>query len=164
MWSDWLSKVILAALTTLLLATCSTVTQETSDISTVTVANDLLADHSNDSAIDVERSPDVPELPFSDNADPTLCGIPQQWNQTAPAYLSGYYEGNLIQPEVFLYDSHLRRKVVGSALNGTEIQIILSQSNPTLDYYFIKVVGAEQPVEGWVPAPFVTFDPPADTA
>jgi hypothetical protein len=102
----------------------------------------------------------VPELPFDDNPDPSLCGIPRQWSSDEPAYLTGFYEGELIQPTVFLYDSHLRREVVGQAAHGTQIQIFLSQSNPTLDYFFVKTVNAETPTEGWVPAPFVSFEPP----
>ncbi|GAB4431726.1 MAG: hypothetical protein Kow0031_12910 [Anaerolineae bacterium] len=105
-------------------------------------------------------APAVPELPFADNPDPALCGIPQPWNSDTPAYLSGLYQGELIQPIVYLYDSHLRREVVGQAPHGSEVQIVLSQSNPTLDYFFVKVVGAPVPVEGWVPAPFIAFQPP----
>ncbi|MEM7346757.1 MAG: hypothetical protein AAF485_21145 [Chloroflexota bacterium] len=110
--------------------------------------------------VEIERDPDVPPLPFADNPDPALCGIPQPWNSDAPAYLSGIYESKLIQPIVFLYDSHLRRKVVAEAPHGAEIKIILSQSNPELNYYLVKIVGADQPNEGWIPAPFVSFEPP----
>jgi hypothetical protein len=49
---------------------------------------------------------------------------------------------------------------VGQAAHGTQIRILLSQSNPTLDYFFVKTVNAEMPTEGWVPAPFVSFEPP----
>ena len=61
---------------------------------------------------------------------------------------------------VFLYDSHLRRKVVAQAPHGAEIKILLSQSNPELNYFLVKIVGADGPNEGWVPAPFVSFEPP----
>ena len=108
----------------------------------------------------VERDSDVPGLPFEDNPDPALCGIPQSWDSDEPAYLSGAYEGKLIQPIVLLYDSHLRRSVVAKAPHGSEIKILLSQSNPKLNYFMVKVVGAAQPNEGWVPAPFVSFEPP----
>ena len=110
--------------------------------------------------VEIERDPDVPHLPFADNPDPALCGIPQPWNSDAPAYLSGIYEDELIQPIVFLYDSHLRRKVVTKAPHGAEIKILLSQSNPELDYFLVKIIGGEQPNEGWIPAPFVSFEPP----
>lgn len=106
----------------------------------------------------LERDANVPDLPFEDNPDPTLCGIPQPWGEDEPAWLSGYYEGKLIQAEVLLYDSHLRRSVVGSAPTGTEIQIILSQANPSLNYYLVRTVGRDENVEGWIPAPFVTFE------
>ncbi|MDX1524244.1 MAG: hypothetical protein R3264_21620 [Anaerolineae bacterium] len=110
--------------------------------------------------VTVDRDPDVPPLPFPDNPDPALCGIPRQWSSDEPAYLSGIYENELIQPIVFLYDSHLRRKVVAQAPHGSRVKILLSQSNPELDYFMVKVIGAEPPNEGWVPAPFVSFEPP----
>jgi len=110
--------------------------------------------------VEVERDPDVPELPFADNLDPALCGIPQPWGSDEPAYLSGIYEGKLVQPTVFLYDSHLRRKIQAKAPHGAKVKILLAQSNPTLDYYLVKVEGAEPPNEGWVPAPFLLFEPP----
>lgn len=106
----------------------------------------------------LERDADVPELPFEDNPDPTLCGIPEPWGEEGPAWLSGYYEGELIQAEVLLYDSHLRRSVVGSAPTGTEIEIILFQVNPSLNYYLVRTVGLQENVEGWIPAPFVDFE------
>lgn len=59
------------------------------------------------------RSPDVPDLPFPDNPDPSQCGIPQLWGDDTSAYLTGYYGGELIQPIVLLYDSHLRLKYRG---------------------------------------------------
>ena len=76
------------------------------------------------------RSPDVPELPFADNPDPTLCGIPIQWNNSDPAWLNGYYEGELIEPIVYLYDSHLRLNIVTKAPHGTQVKVLLYQSNP----------------------------------
>ena len=50
----------------------------------------------------LERDADVPELPFEDNPDPTLCGIPEPWGEAGRAWLTGVYEGELIQPEVLL--------------------------------------------------------------
>ena len=131
---------------------------------TTTPTSEPLSLHAADTAFEIERSPDVPALSFEDNFDPSLCGIPQQWTSDEPAYLTGVYEGELIQPTVFLYDSHLRRKVVGQAPHGTQIQILLSQSNPTLDYFFVKIRDTETPIEGWVPAPFISFEPPNDPA
>jgi hypothetical protein len=115
-------------------------------------------------AVHVERDPDVPPLPFPDNADPSQCGIPTQWQSDEAAYLSGIYEGELIQPVVFLYESHLRRRIVAEAPHGAEVRILLSQSNPQLDYFLVKVVGTETPTEGWIPAPFVSFEPPPEAS
>lgn len=98
--------------------------------------------------VTIERDVDVPPLPFPDNSDPTLCGIPKQWNSDEPAYLTGIYEGEMIQSPVLLYDSHFRRKIVARAPHGAEVKILLSQSNPELDYYLVKIVGAELPNEG----------------
>lgn len=107
------------------------------------------------------RSTDVPALPFPDNPDPTQCGIPVVWGSTNnQAWLNGIYEGEMVQPVVYLYDSHLRHNIVAQSPHGTEVQIILFQANPVLDYYFVKILSA--PVgenEGWVPAPFLTFEP-----
>lgn len=108
---------------------------------------------------DVQRDSDVPDLPFDDNPDPAQCGIPVQWGDSnSTAWLAGEWEGQLIQPEVLLYDSHLRVSVTGKAPHGTRVEIVLFQENPILDYYFVRVPG--NPVqEGWVPEPFLSFDP-----
>lgn len=106
----------------------------------------------------VERDPDVPALPFDDNPDPAQCGIPVQWGDNGQAWLSGIWEGELIQSEVLVYNSHLRTSVTGGAPHGTEVQILLFQENPVLDYYFVKIPG-DTPQEGWVPEPFLSFDP-----
>jgi hypothetical protein len=107
---------------------------------------------------DVERDPDVPALPFDDNPDPAQCGIPVQWGENGRAWLSGIWEGELIQSEVLVYNSHLRTSVTGGAPHGTEVQIVLFQENPVLDYYFVKIPG-DTPQEGWVPEPFLSFEP-----
>lgn len=117
-------------------------------------------DHSQEPNFTLEHNTDVPELPFEDNPDPTLCGIPEPWGEDDPAWLSGTYEGELIQEEVLLYDSHLRRSVVGSAPTGTEIEIVLFQVNPSLNYYLVRTLGPDDVQEGWIPAPFVSFDQP----
>jgi hypothetical protein len=104
------------------------------------------------------RDPDVPELPFPDNPDPSQCGIPSQWAGDAPAWLNGYYGGKLVEPIVYLYDSHSRLHIVAQAPHGTEVKVILYQNNPVVNYYMVKVVGLEGANEGWVPAPFLSFD------
>jgi hypothetical protein len=107
----------------------------------------------------LQRDPNVPELPFADNPDPSLCGIPTPWGTDEPAWLTGIFQGELIQPTVLLYDSHLRRSIQGSAPHGTEVRILLHQSNPALDYYLVRTVNHEPPQEGWIPAPFLSFHP-----
>lgn len=106
----------------------------------------------------VTRSAGVPDLPFEDNPDPNACGIPVQWGSDGRAWLTGEYEGELIQSIVLLYDSHLRQKVVASAPHGAEVEVVLFQENPVLDYYLVKIPG-EQAQEGWIPAPFLAFEP-----
>jgi hypothetical protein len=115
-----------------------------------------LESHTN-SEVAFERDPDVPDLPFPDNPDPSLCGIPIQWGIDDPAWLNGYYEGELIQPN--LYDSHLRYSITGAVQSGTEVQILLYQQNPELDYYLVRTIDQNESQEGWVPAPFLSFVP-----
>jgi hypothetical protein len=105
------------------------------------------------------RDPDIPPLPFPDNPDPSLCGIPTPWGPDSQAWLAGLYEGEMVQPVVMLYDSHLRLEITARAAHGSEVEVILYQQNPVTDYYLVKIVGAEQPNEGWVPAPFLSFTP-----
>lgn len=108
---------------------------------------------------DIERDPDVPKLPFDDNPDPDQCGIPVQWGPNDnEGWLTGLWEGDLIQPEVLVYNSHLRVSVTGSAPHGTQVEIVMYQENPVLNYYFVRIPG--QPgQEGWVPAPFLSLEP-----
>ena len=107
-----------------------------------------------------QRAANVPELPFADNPDPSLCGIPTKWGKDDPAWLSGSYEGSLVQPQVYLYDSHLRYEVTGAAPSGTAVKILLYQENPVLDYYLVETINLEEKQSGWVPAPFLSFVPP----
>lgn len=109
--------------------------------------------------IDARRSPDVPPLPFDDNPDPLLCGIPVTWTTDTPAWLTGMYDGELIQPTLFLYDSHLRLSIQAQAPHGSQVEVLLYQKNPVTDYYLVKIIGADTPNEGWVPAPFLSFEP-----
>lgn len=105
------------------------------------------------------RDPDIPSLPFPDNPDPSLCGIPTPWGTDNQAWLTGIYEGEMVQPVVLLYDSHLRLEIAARAIHGSEVEVILYQQNPVTDYYLVKIAGAEQPNEGWVPGPFLSFSP-----
>lgn len=109
--------------------------------------------------IEAERDPNVPDLPFADNPDPNQCGIPIRWGSDDPAWLTGSYAGELIQPEVLLYDSHLRLDIAASAPHGSEVEVLLYQQNPVTDYYLVKIKGTEAPNEGWIPAPFLSFEP-----
>jgi hypothetical protein len=97
----------------------------------------------------------IPRLPFPDNPDLSACGIPTPWGMSSPAWLDGHYGGKLWEPRVFLYDSHVRHAVVGSAPSGSRVQILLHQSNPVLDFYLVRTVNTGQVQEGWVPAPFL---------
>jgi hypothetical protein len=106
----------------------------------------------------LERDADVPELPFPDNPDPSQCGIPSQWGLEDPAWVSGYYLGKLVQPTVYLYDSHLRLSIAGAIPSGTKVVVVLYQQNPSLDYYLVKTVDYDPPQEGWIPAPFLSFE------
>lgn len=113
------------------------------------------------------RSPDVPPLPFDDNPDPTECGIPQPWGtDNNRAYLTGYYDGELYQDPVLLYDSHSRLDVVAQAPHGTSVEIVLAQANPVLNYYMVRLPASDDPEgetqSGWIPAPFLSFDEPPD--
>lgn len=100
----------------------------------------------------------IPHLPFPDNPDPDACGIPTPWGSSEPAWLDGHYQGELVEPIVHLYDSHLRREIIGRAPSGIEVEVILFQDNPTLNYYLVRTVGLEPPQEGWVPAPFLQLE------
>lgn len=110
-----------------------------------------------DGSVLARRDPDVPDLPFNDNPDPNQCGIPVRWGVDDPAWLTGVWEGELIQPEVLLYDSHSRFSISGRLEHGSEVVIVLFQENPVLDYYLVRSIHGD--VEGWVPSPFLAFEP-----
>ena len=104
---------------------------------------------------------EIPDLPFEDNPDPEACGIPQRVGSDDTAWLHGEYQGELIEPVVHLYDSHLRNEITGRAPSGTQVEVILFQDNPVLDYYMVEATlddGSMQ--KGWVPAPFLSFERP----
>lgn len=105
----------------------------------------------------LQRDPAIPALPFADNPDPDQCGIPVQWGEDRIAWLNGVYSGELIEPEVYLYDSHLRLSIKGRAPHGSRVEILLYQENPVLDYYLVKTIDLDPSLEGWVPAPFISF-------
>lgn len=99
----------------------------------------------------------APTLPFADNSDPELCGVPAAWHGDNPAWVTGLYAGELVLPLVFLYDSHLRREVVGQVPHGGRVEIQHSQSNPELDFYRVRSLDLRPVQEGWLPAPFLSF-------
>lgn len=101
----------------------------------------------------------APPLPFADNPDPTLCGVPRAWLDDEPAWVAGLYAGELVQPVVYLYDSHLRNEVIGQIPHGGRVEIELSQSNPELDFYRVRSLDMQPVQEGWLPAPFLSFEP-----
>jgi hypothetical protein len=122
--------------------------------------SDFRSSTSTTSQVNFTRSGDVPDLPFDDNPDPDQCGIPIDWGEDNQAWVTGYFEGELIEPIVHLYDSHLRLEVTAEAPHGTEVEVILYQENPVLDYFLVKIKGQTGPgSEGWVPAPLLSFDP-----
>lgn len=97
----------------------------------------------------------VPALPFHDNPDPSLCGIPDPDGRQA--IVTGSYAGQLIQPIVYLYDSHSRNQVVGQVYPETRVKVELRQINPSLNFYFVRTIGVEPVQSGWIPAPFLVF-------
>lgn len=96
-----------------------------------------------------------PALPFADNPDPTMCGIPQAMGAGVTAVVDGHWRGRLYEDDVVLYDSHLRQSIRGTLPTGTPVAVVMFQSNPSLDYYFVRGNAGGVQVEGWVPAPFV---------
>lgn len=102
----------------------------------------------------------VPPLPFAGNPDPNACGIPTAWGDGAPAWITGYYRGRLVEPVVYLYDSHVRKAVVGRIPSGGRVRIVLSQTNPVLNFYLVRSLDLTPMQEGWVPAPFVSLQAP----
>jgi len=89
-----------------------------------------------------------------------LLGTERAGEPDDPAWITGFYRGQLFQPLVFLYDSHGRREVVGQIPHGGRVRIVLTQANPALDYYFVRSLDLQPAQEGWIPAPFVALDGP----
>ena len=96
-----------------------------------------------------------PPLPFQDNSDPTLCGIPQPDGRQGT--VTGVYAGEVVQPIVYLYDSHSRNQVVGQVYSGTRVKVEFSQINPELNFYFVRTIGVTPVQSGWLPEPFLVF-------
>jgi hypothetical protein len=107
-----------------------------------------------------QRDTDVPELPFPDNPDPNQCGIPTLFGGGA-GWVSGVYDGRLVEQTVLLYDSHERLRVTGAVPSGTQVQVELYQANPVLDFYYVRVDGPDGLQQGWIPAPFLQLDGPS---
>ena len=95
----------------------------------------------------------APPLPMVAEYDPTLCGIPTPVDITTT--VTGEWQGQLIRPVIYLYDSHLRQAITGQLYPGTRVHVELSQTNPALNYYFVKTIDLDPPQSGWIPAPFL---------
>ena len=108
----------------------------------------------------IERDSDVPQLPFPDNPDPNACGIPVPMGDYA-GWVNGVYQGQMVEPTVRLYDSHERLHITGSVPSGTQVHVQLRQSNPVLDFYYVEADTPAGHQKGWVPAPFLEFNPPS---
>lgn len=93
-----------------------------------------------------------PELPFTDNPDANQCGLPVQLN--VRGVLRGVYQGRMYEPQVRLYDSHARLKVVALVESGTPGRALLQVSGPRLNYLLVRVQVKGKTLEGWVPAPY----------
>jgi hypothetical protein len=104
----------------------------------------------------LQRDADVPDLPFPDDPDPSACGIPTPWHDD-DAQIDGTFQGQLVEPTVYLYDSHQRLHITGAVSSGTPVQVELYQSNPVLDFYYVRADTPAGPRTGWVPAPFLRF-------
>lgn len=98
----------------------------------------------------------IPTFVFDDNPDPDQCGIPQPMGSGYTGTLHGTVDGALVEPMVYLYDSHLRVEVRGTIRAGSVVEVVMYQSNPVLDYFFVRFRAQDgRSVEGWVPAPLL---------
>lgn len=156
-WIRSNARLLLFALLATLVVACGSVTADEPEATATVVPEVNLTAHAE---LALERDPDVPSLPFPDNPDPNACGIPTKWGLEDPAWVSGEYEGEMVQQQVLFYDSHQRIQITGSAPSGSRVQIILYQSNPVLDYYLVRTMDLEPNQEGWIPEHFLRFDPP----
>ena len=98
----------------------------------------------------------VPTFVFDDNPDPDQCGIPQSMGSGFRGTLHGSVDGEVVEPMVYLYGSHLRAEVRGMVRAGSVVEVVMYQSNPVLDYYLVRYRSDDgRSVEGWVPAPLL---------
>jgi hypothetical protein len=98
----------------------------------------------------------IPAFVFEDNPDPDQCGIPQPMGSGYTGTLHGSVDGEVVEPMVYLYDSHLRAEVRGQVRAGSVVEVVMYQLNPVLDYYFVRFRADDgRSVEGWVPAPLL---------
>jgi hypothetical protein len=100
----------------------------------------------------------VPELPFPSEQDPLLCGIPQTLGSGLPGVLDGHHEGVLVEPEIHLYDSHLRSKVVGHVPHDSAVLVTMFQDNPVVNFYYVVAETQTGKVQGWVPEPYLELE------
>jgi hypothetical protein len=110
--------------------------------------------------LSLQRDADVPPLPFPDNPDPNACGLPAPFGG-GQGWVTGVYQGQMIESNVLLYDSHERLHITGAVPTGTPVRVDLYQSNPVLDFYYVQADTPNGLQKGWVPAPFLQFAPPA---
>src|SRR5438034_3590637 len=59
-------------------------------------------------------------------------------SRCSQARRNGMYLGQLVEPTVYLYDSHERLHITGQTPNETPVQVKLYQANPVLDFYFVR--------------------------
>lgn len=95
-----------------------------------------------------------PMLPFPDNADSRQCGIPTPLGAAYEGELTGMYDGQLFEPEVRLYDSHARMRVVARIKAGSRVRGVLLVTGPQLNYLLVEARVGGRPLEGWVPQPY----------
>lgn len=93
-----------------------------------------------------------PALPFPDNPDANQCGLPVKVN--ARGTISGMYQGRTYEPQVRLYDSHARLKVLALVPGGTSGLALLQVSGPRLNYLLVRVQVQGKTLEGWLPEPY----------
>ncbi len=98
----------------------------------------------------------VPPFPFDDLPDTDTCNVPQPLGSGFTGTLHGEIEGVLVEAMVYLYDSLARSRVMGLVAAGAEVEVVLKQSNPVIDFFMVRYRSADgRTVEGWVPAPFL---------
>lgn len=98
----------------------------------------------------------VPPFPFDELPDTVTCSVPQPLGLGVSGTLHGEIGGVLVEPMVYLYDSLARSRVMGLVAAGSEVEVVLKQSNPVIDFFMVRYRSDDgRSVEGWVPAPFL---------